>query len=212
LTGRLLLVLFLWHIILLPLILLLFLASFLIFWLELRDRSLHYESAFWLFILSEVMIFGSLFACCFWYDTCHFVKLSDPIEIPLVGSVLLLGSSITVTGFHHLYEYRYSSVLLALTIILGLGFVVLQMVEMDEVYINLFNSAFHATRFCTVGLHFSHVLIGALGLFLVLVLGPISVGYYRSTLITLYWHFVDYIWLLVYTFIYVCFNSRLSVV
>nr|UFQ89055.1 cytochrome c oxidase subunit III [Serendip sp. MZUSP 7987] len=200
-TGVLLISLFLWKIWLLPLVLSLFLLSLVFFWFDLMNSSSHYESAFWLFILSEVMAFGSLLTCCFWFDTCYYINLSSPLEIPFLGCFILLGSSITVTGFHHLISWDWSWVLLLLTILLGIGFVFLQLFEMNEILINILDSSFHASSFCTVGLHFSHVVLGVAGLLTVLVLGAKSAGWYRCTLVTWYWHFVDYIWLFVYTFV-----------
>nr|YP_009733710.1 cytochrome c oxidase subunit 3 [Gangesia oligonchis]QHV34460.1 cytochrome c oxidase subunit 3 [Gangesia oligonchis] len=203
-AGSLLVCLFLWKISVLPIILFLFLVSLMWFWFDLSVVNLHYESAFWLFILSEVMAFGSLLVCCFWFDTCSFISLSSPLEIPFLGCFILLGSSITVTGFHHLIFWEHSWVLLFLTILLGASFVILQLFELNEIFINIFDSSFHASSFCTVGLHFSHVLLGVIGLSFILWLSPLTAGLYRCTLVTWYWHFVDYIWLFVYTFVYVC--------
>nr|UFQ88635.1 cytochrome c oxidase subunit III [Anthocephalum sp. LRP 10372] len=203
-AGLLLVSLFLWEISMLPIVLLMGLVSMLFFWFELSLEDRHYVSAFWLFILSEVMAFGSLLFCCFYFDTCYYLNLSSPLEIPFLGCFVLLGSSITVTGFHHLMDWNWSWVLLVLTIFLGLGFVGLQMAEMNEIGMNIFDSSFHASSFCTVGLHFSHVIIGAVGLIFILSVGVKAAGDYRCTLVTWYWHFVDYIWLFVYTIVYIC--------
>nr|AVN67101.1 cytochrome c oxidase subunit 3 [Dipylidium caninum]UKT60694.1 cytochrome c oxidase subunit 3 [Dipylidium caninum] len=164
----------------------------------------HYESAFWLFILSEVIIFGTLFVSCLYFDRWSYVNLSSALEIPFLGCFLLLGSSVTITAFHHLLGWYWSWVLLLFTVILGLCFVLLQVYEMNEISINIFDSSFHAVSFCVVGLHFSHVLLGVIGLVTILICGVSSVGVYRCTVMTWYWHFVDYIWLFVYMFVYVC--------
>nr|UFQ88275.1 cytochrome c oxidase subunit III [Anthocephalum sp. LRP 10373]UFQ88287.1 cytochrome c oxidase subunit III [Anthocephalum sp. LRP 10374] len=203
-AGLLLVSLFLWQVHVLPIVLVMAVVSILFFWFELSIDNRHYVSAFWLFILSEVMAFGSLLLCCFYFDTCYFLNLSSPLEIPLLGCFVLLGSSITVTGFHHLMDWSWSWILLGLTIFLGISFVGLQMAEMNEITMSIFDSSFHASSFCTVGLHFSHVIIGAVGLLFIMVVGVKSAGEYRCTLVTWYWHFVDYIWLFVYTIVYVC--------
>nr|BAV82562.1 cytochrome c oxidase subunit III [Schistocephalus solidus] len=202
--GLLLISMFLWKLNILIIVLFLLVASIMFFWFDLLNCSSHYESAFWLFILSEVCAFGSLLVSCFWYDTTSFISLSGSLEIPFLGCFLLLGSSISVTGFHHVMFWPFSWVLLLLTIILGSGFVLLQLFEFNEVFINIVDSSFYASCFCTVGLHFIHVLMGVIGLLMVLCLGVLSAGVYRCTLITWYWHFVDYIWLLVYACVYVC--------
>nr|UFQ89067.1 cytochrome c oxidase subunit III [Rhodobothrium cf. paucitesticulare DJM-2021]UFQ89115.1 cytochrome c oxidase subunit III [Rhodobothrium cf. paucitesticulare DJM-2021] len=204
LAGLLLISLFLWNIWLLPFVVLLLISTIVFFWFDLMNNSLHYVSAFWLFIVSEVMAFGSILLCCFWFDTVSFVSLSSPLELPFLGCFILLGSSVTVTGFHHLMGWTWSWILLVLTILLGLSFVVLQLVEMNEITMNILDTSFHASSFCTVGLHFSHVLLGVVGLISILVIGIANSGEYRCTLVTWYWHFVDYIWLFVYTFVYVC--------
>uniref|UniRef100_UPI0023AAB79E hypothetical protein n=1 Tax=Sparganum proliferum TaxID=64606 RepID=UPI0023AAB79E len=195
---------FLWKLNYLLLVLPLIGFSLLFFWFDLLNWDFHYESAFWLFILSEVIAFGSLLVCCFWFDNNSFVGLSGSLEIPFLGCFLLLGSSISITGFHHVMPWSFSWVLLLLTIVLGMGFVGLQLFEFNEVFINLSDSSFYASCFCTVGLHFIHVFLGVIGLSIILCLGVASAGAYRCTLVTWYWHFVDYIWLLVYACVYVC--------
>nr|QCI56251.1 cytochrome c oxidase subunit 3 [Echinococcus canadensis] len=164
----------------------------------------HYESAFWLFVFSEVAIFGSFLVCCLFFDCWSYSSLSSSLEIPFVGCFVLLGSSITVTGFHHLIGWRYCDLFLFVTIVLGLGFVVLQVLEMEEISFNIVDGGFYSSSFCTVGLHFSHVVLGVIGLVTLFLVGSDSFGVYRCTVLTWYWHFVDYIWLLVYTVVYVC--------
>nr|YP_009327971.1 cytochrome c oxidase subunit III [Cladotaenia vulturi]APC62891.1 cytochrome c oxidase subunit III [Cladotaenia vulturi] len=168
------------------------------------DINFHYESAFWLFVLSEFIIFCTLLTCCLIYDVWGSVSLSNSLEIPFVGCFILLGSSITITAFHHLLNWNYSWVFLLFTVLLGILFVFLQVYELNDIGMNIFDSSFYASSFCTVGLHFSHVLLGVVGLFTLLLVGGIKFGVYRCTVLTWYWHFVDYIWLLVYTVVYVC--------
>nr|UFQ88311.1 cytochrome c oxidase subunit III [Spongiobothrium variabile] len=203
-AGVILVSLFLWSTSVLPIIVLMAVFSIIFFWFDLMNTNSHYVSAFWLFILSEIMAFGSILLCCFYFDTVSFVSLSSPLEIPFLGCFVLLGSSVTVTGFHHLMSWDLSWILLLLTIFLGVSFVCLQMIEMNEISMNIFDTSFHASSFCTVGLHFSHVVLGAVGLISILIIGVRKVGEYRCTVVTWYWHFVDYIWLFVYTFVYVC--------
>lgn len=95
--------------------------------------------------------------------------------------------------------------LLLFTVFLGLAFVALQIIELGEAAMNGNDGRFYISSFCTVGLHFIHVLLGVLGLITVLAAGVDAFGVYRCSVITWYWHFVDYIWLFVYTFVYVCY-------
>nr|YP_009519784.1 cytochrome c oxidase subunit III [Paruterina candelabraria]AYD49578.1 cytochrome c oxidase subunit III [Paruterina candelabraria] len=203
-VGLVVLTLFTWKIWMLGLLIFISVVSISIYLYDTLIGVYHYESAFWLFVFSEIMVFGSLLFCCLYFDTFYYINLSSSLEIPFVGCFVLLGSSITVTAFHHLLNWYYSSVFLAVTVILGLSFVVLQICEMDDILVNLFDTSFHASSLCTVGLHFSHVLLGIIGLISLLLVGSDKFGEYRCTVLTWYWHFVDYIWLLVYTIVYVC--------
>nr|YP_007890958.1 cytochrome c oxidase subunit III [Taenia madoquae]BAN15618.1 cytochrome c oxidase subunit 3 [Taenia madoquae] len=203
-VGLFLVGLFLWKINLFLIFLMCAILSIVIFVFDGLGKVFHYESAFWLFVFSEVMIFGSFLTCCLFFDSWSYENLSSSLEIPFVGCFVLLGSSITVTAFHHLLGWKYCDFFLFLTVILGLSFVVLQISEMEDISVNVFDTSFHASSFCTVGLHFSHVLLGVIGLSTILLVGSSNFGVYRCTVLTWYWHFVDYIWLLVYTIVYVC--------
>lgn len=196
--------LFLWKVWFFVVFLVCAIVSIVIFVWDGLGKVFHYESAFWLFVFSEVMIFGRFLMGCLFFDSWSYERLSRSLEIPFVGCFVLLGSSITVTAFHHLLGWKCCDFFLFLTIVLGLSFVALQIFEMEDIGVNAFDSRFHASRFCTVGLHFSHVLLGVIGLSTILLVGRYKFGIYRCTVLTWYWHFVDYIWLLVYTIVYVC--------
>nr|QSV08890.1 cytochrome c oxidase subunit III [Taenia hydatigena] len=203
-VGLFLVGLFLWKVWLTAIFFVCAVFSIIIFVYDGLGKVSHYESAFWLFVFSEVMIFGSFLTCCLFFDSWSYENLSSSLEIPFVGCFVLLGSSITVTAFHHLLGWEYCDFFLFLTVILGLAFVCLQISEMEDINVNIFDTSFYASSFCTVGLHFSHVLLGVIGLTTILIVGSVNFGVYRCTVLTWYWHFVDYIWLIVYTIVYVC--------
>nr|WRY68994.1 cytochrome c oxidase subunit 3 [Cichlidogyrus thurstonae] len=179
--------------------------TILFLWLESASLvNLHYVDSFWMFILSEVLIFGSLLTGCLWFQEYDMISLSDYKEIPLFGCFLLIGSSLTVTSFHHTMHLKEGFFHLIITILLGFGFIGLQMVEFSECPVYIVSSVYHACCFSAVGLHFSHVLIGVIGLINLLFVGVRVFGDYYSTLVVWYWHFVDYVWLFVYTVVYLC--------
>nr|YP_001974722.1 cytochrome c oxidase subunit III [Gyrodactylus derjavinoides]ABX59348.1 cytochrome c oxidase subunit III [Gyrodactylus derjavinoides] len=161
----------------------------------------HYLNGFFLFILSEVLIFASLFVTCLWFRDSNDINISEYNELPLLGSFLLLGSSVTATCYH--LQMNLNSLQLVLTIVLGMLFIILQGVEYDESTVNLFSSVYHASCFTTISLHFSHVLIGLFLLCGLLIYTPKMVKLYYSNLVIWYWHFVGYIWLLVYSVVYI---------
>nr|YP_009756890.1 cytochrome c oxidase subunit III [Capsala pricei]QIK50407.1 cytochrome c oxidase subunit 3 [Capsala pricei] len=190
--------------------LLVFLALFgfstLFLWLE-TDYSacFHFVDGFWLFILSELIVFISLLTTCIWFFEEEASHLSHSDDIPLFGCFLLLSSSVCVTAYHHEFGLSHKiSPNLILCIILGLGFVLLQLFEFSECEVNILSTSYHASCFSTVGLHFSHVVIGLILLSGCFYLKESNLGYYYSTAVVWYWHFVDYIWLLVYIIVYIC--------
>nr|BAV82507.1 cytochrome c oxidase subunit III [Hymenolepis microstoma]BBB87185.1 cytochrome c oxidase subunit 3 [Hymenolepis microstoma] len=196
--------LFMWNMNVLLFVLLCVLVTIFLYTVEMNVFNFSHVSGFWLFLLSEVIIFGTLLFCCLYYDIGYYGNLSSPLELPFLGCFILLGSSIVATSYHHLIWWEWSWINLILTIILGSSFVLLQIFEFEEIMVSLYDTTFHASCFCTVGLHFSHVLLGVIGLITALIVGFDIFGYYRSSVIVWYWHFVDYVWLFVYTFVYVC--------
>nr|YP_010350546.1 cytochrome c oxidase subunit III [Capsala katsuwoni]UOK11870.1 cytochrome c oxidase subunit 3 [Capsala katsuwoni] len=186
----------------------LILFGFSTFFLWLETKSLvvsHFVDGYWLFILSELIVFISLLTCCLWFyedEACH---LSNSDDIPLFGCFLLLSSSICVTAYHHEFGYgKKISLNLLLCIILGIGFVLLQLYEFSECETTILSTTYHASCFSTVGLHFTHVVIGLVLLTGCLLIKENVLGYYYGTTMVWYWHFVDYIWLLVYIVVYIC--------
>ena len=69
--------------------------------------------------------------------------------------------------------------------------------------VTLSSGQFAATLFCTTGFHGCHVLAGVIYLSVTLMLSRRgSWGYNEVEITGLYWHFVDLIWILVFTFVY----------
>jgi cytochrome c oxidase subunit 3 len=111
-------------------------------------------------------------------------RVRDSLEIPLVGCFLLLGSSITITGFHHILSWPNSVVLLIFTIILGAGFIAVQLIEFSGRVPGFGDAGFYSRCLATVGLHFSHVVMGVFGLFYLFLCGGATAGYFRCTVLT----------------------------
>lgn len=75
---------------------------------ESFSNTKHYVRGFWMFILREVMAFGSLFTVCILREEEGVFPLSSFIELPLLGCFLLTGSSITITAYHYFLGSGYS--------------------------------------------------------------------------------------------------------
>nr|YP_009370864.1 cytochrome c oxidase subunit III [Khawia sinensis]ALK26528.1 cytochrome c oxidase subunit III [Khawia sinensis] len=163
-----------------------------------------YYQAFLLFIITELCLFLAFLHSSSWFFSGDWQSISDSLEIPFVGCFLLLGSSIPITGFHHILCWSYSYLFLVHTALLGTGSVFLQVLEFSEASANFNWNWFYGACLSTVGLHFTHVFIGVSLMLGLLVITPPRGGFYYCTLLTWYWHFVDYIWLLVYALVYIC--------
>ena len=93
-------------------------------------------------------------------------------QIPLLNTIILLSSGITVTWAHHrIIENNISQakIRLLLTIILGIYFTMLQAVEYIEARFSIADSIYGASFFIATGFHGIHVLIGTLFLLVCLI-------------------------------------------
>ena len=136
------------------------------------------------------------------------------LAFPLLATIALLSSSATVmlatrslTGGHH---GRFLAAL-ALTIVLGAGFVfatALEWRELIEVHgLTIRTNLFGTTFYSLVGFHAAHVIVGLSMLSLILVLGGLGklrAGHAEKVeMVSWYWHFVDVVWIVVVSVVYV---------
>ena len=175
-----------------------------------------------LFITSEVMFFAGLFAAYFnsrasnspWppEEFAHSLKI-----LPYVGpaTVLLIVSSVTcqiaVHAIRHGNRVRF---LRAMSITLGLGITFLLMQAVDyymlgneePVGLTLSSGIFGTTYYTLTGFHGAHVFGGVIMLAVVLyrgMAGQFSARHHDAVeAASLYWHFVDVVWILLFTILY----------
>lgn len=136
------------------------------------------------------------------------------LEIPIFNSICLFSSSVTIMlAERHIEHNRIKQFGLwwAATIVLGLIFLVgtgaewYKLIYKDGLTIstNLFGTTFYSL----VGLHASHVIFGLIGLSLVLAFtltGHVNEKHTEKIqILALYWHFVDAIWVVVFTVVYI---------
>ncbi len=135
------------------------------------------------------------------------------LGVPLLNTLLLLSSGVTVTIAHHALRAGKRGVLkasLAATFILGFVFVYFQASEYHHAYtelgLTLGTGIYGSTFFMLTGFHGLHVTIGAIML-LVIWLRVMS-GHFTPERhfafegVAWYWHFVDVVWLGLYLFVY----------
>lgn len=172
----------------------------------------------WIFLASDTVLFASVFA------TYIALKDSGPAgmeffakdlyELPLafIMTMLLLTSSLTsVYAMYHLKNYNYNGVRtwMGITVLLGLGFLALEIYEFTH-YVNIgfgyTQSAFSSAFFTLVGMHGVHVVIG-----LIWISGLIfrnsgrGLNLYNAPKFfcaSLYWHFIDVVWVFIFTVVY----------
>nr|UPI55291.1 cytochrome c oxidase subunit III [Mezira sp.] len=173
-----------------------------------------------LFIVSEVLFFVSFFWAFFHSSLAPSVEIGmtwppagiepfNPMEIPLLNTMILLCSGITVTWAHHsLMEgnHSYSTWSLAITIMLGITFSILQGYEYYEASFNIADSVYGSTFFVSTGFHGIHVLIGTTFLSVCLLrhlMCQFSASHHFGfEAAAWYWHFVDVVWLFLYITVY----------
>lgn len=137
-----------------------------------------------------------------------------PWRLPLLNTVLLLCSSVTVTWAHWgLKKNRRVQLCvgLAATIALGIAFLVTQGTEYTEAYqhlgLTLGSGVYGSTFFMLTGFHGLHVTIGTIML-IVIFLRALK-GHFRPDDcfgfegVSWYWHFVDVVWLNLFVFVYI---------
>ncbi|MGA7108637.1 MAG: heme-copper oxidase subunit III [Terracidiphilus sp.] len=138
----------------------------------------------------------------------------EVLELPIFATICLLSSSITVHFAVH--ALRGSNIgrcaaWLAATVLLGSIFIGATAMEWyDLIYhygLTIRTNLFGTTFYSLVGLHASHVLVGLVMLtltFLFAITGKLAqVHSERLEVISIYWHFVDAVWVVVFTVVYI---------
>nr|YP_006575996.1 cytochrome c oxidase subunit III [Tropisternus sp. BYU-CO166]ACZ58510.1 cytochrome c oxidase subunit III [Tropisternus sp. BYU-CO166] len=173
-----------------------------------------------LFITSEVFFFISFFWGFFHSSLAPTIELGmnwppkgiqpfNPMQIPLLNTLILLTSGLTVTWAHHsLMENNYKQGLqgLILTVLLGLYFTALQAYEYIEAPFCISDSVYGSCFFMATGFHGLHVIIGTTFLAVCLYRHYknhfSSIHHFGFEAAAWYWHFVDVVWLFLYISIY----------
>jgi cytochrome c oxidase subunit 3 len=168
-----------------------------------------------LFIASEIMLFGAFFTAYF------FVRVvanppewpPPPYELPVfvagVNTTILVTSSFTVHWALQSIKRGHRAGLqagLVLTLALGWTFLITQMIEYSRVGFTPHTNAFGSTFFGLTGLHGAHVFVGLTILTFMTIRafrGHFSPEAHHGVEIAgIYWHFVDVMWIVVYSTVY----------
>ncbi|WCK56913.1 cytochrome aa3 quinol oxidase subunit III [Aneurinibacillus sp. Ricciae_BoGa-3] len=171
---------------------------------------------FWVFLGAELALFSTLFAT---YLTLHASTAGGPTSRELfevmpfaIETLLLLVSSFTSgLAVHEMRAGRVKGliVLLVITLLLGAGFVGMELNEFIT-YVSrgatLSRSAFLSSFFLLVGTHGAHVTLGIFWMITVVIqlvqrgLTPRTTR--KAFIVSIYWHFLDVVWVFIFTAVY----------
>jgi cytochrome c oxidase subunit 3 len=183
----------------------------------------------WVFLVTEVLFFGGLFATYAVYRSWYpdaFAAASHELDVTLgaINTVVLITSSLTMALAVHaaqLGQRRVLMMFLVVTMILGAAFLGIKSVEYYRKFIEhhipgpsfefekthaRHAQIFFSLYFVMTGLHAVHMVIG-IGIMLVMLWlawrGTITDEYYSPIEISgLYWHFVDIVWIFLFPLLY----------
>ncbi|HTW78655.1 MAG TPA: cytochrome c oxidase subunit 3 [Terracidiphilus sp.] len=135
------------------------------------------------------------------------------LDVPVFNTVCLLSSSITILLAEHAIKHgrmRTFGWWWAATMLLGLEFIAGTAIEWHKLIfedgLSLRTNLFGTTFYSLVGLHATHVIVGLIGLSLIMAFtlaGRVEQRHAeRIQVFSLYWHFVDAVWVVVFTVVY----------
>lgn len=141
-------------------------------------------------------------------------KIIDPYHLPLVNTLLLLASSVTITIAHHALRAnnrKQTIIWLIATVLLGAVFLFYQAEEYIEAYrdlnLKLSSGIYGSTFFMLTGFHGMHVTLGAIMISIITI--RVIRGHFKPEshfgfeAVAWYWHFVDVVWLGLFIFVYI---------
>tara|TARA_R110002110_G_scaffold376568_2_gene586854 strand:- start:367006 stop:367860 length:855 start_codon:yes stop_codon:yes gene_type:complete len=174
-----------------------------------------------LFIISEVMFFAAWFwaffgAALFPTESIGSVwppdgvEVFNPFDLPLLNTMILLTSGFTVTWAHHdirAGNMPHAAKMLGWTVLLGLLFTALQAFEYANAPFGFRDGIYSSTFYMATGFHGFHVIVGTV--FLAVCWFRTAKGQFTADhhfgfeAAAWYWHFVDVVWLFLFSFVYV---------
>ena len=179
---------------------------------------------FILFLASEVMFFGGLFAAYFiaradsavWPPVLSAeqeaagVHLELEFALPFISTILLVLSSVTIQfGVWAIQKGDRSALIrwLIISIVLGLTFLTAQMYDYSQLHFSAGDTIYGTTFYTLTGFHGAHVAGGIIFMMVILVrsmAGQFSASRHEAVeACSFYWHFVDVVWIALFTTLYI---------
>ncbi len=177
-----------------------------------------WKLGFWAFIGSECLFFGTLISTYMVYKGASVAEPypAETLNIPLtsVSTFVLLMSSLAVVlcldGINR-RSRKLALAWLAAVIVLGaafLGFQAYEFIEFVHEGLTIQQNVFGSSFFVLTGFHGAHVSVGVIWLttlFILMARGKLDASpadYLKFEIVGLYWHFVDVVWIVIFTLVY----------
>lgn len=171
---------------------------------------------FWIYLMTDLVIFATLFAAFAVLRTSTFggpsAKELFHIPFALEETFILLTSSFTCSlATYSVFRKKQNQVMFwfAVTIALGLSFLYLELTEFSELTSHGTGpqrSAFLSSYFALVGTHGLHIAVGLLWMLAALVRIPfrglLASDVSRMFRLAYFWHFLDVVWIFIFTVVY----------
>ncbi len=171
---------------------------------------------FWIYLMTDCILFATLFAT---YAVLHTKTFGGPsgadlfsLPFVLAETLILLTSSFTCgLAMHGAEVTRKSKTLFwfGITFLLGVSFLALEIKEFTHLVHegnSWERSAFLSAFFTLVGTHGLHIATGLVWMIILLVPvmkeGVSPTSFRRLTCLKLFWHFLDVVWIFIFTLVY----------
>jgi cytochrome c oxidase subunit 3 len=178
------------------------------------DRTRNARASIWALLISEFMLFFG-FLSSFFFLRSALPAWGPPtgrvydLTLPLVNTVLLLASAATMylsyRAIRQGEQKRFDSLLLV-TMLLGAGFIIGQIIEFSSLGFSIRDGAYASIFLLTMGVHAFHVAVGVLifaAVHLRASMGLLNAQRYLPVeLCAIYWYFVALMWIVIFAILY----------
>lgn len=183
---------------------------------EFKEKLEVAKFGMWVYLMTDLLMFAVLFAC---FAVLRGKTNGGPSESELYSlpfvfaqTMLLLTSSLTV-GMAVLSaksKKLWPTVIsLILTFVMGSLFLVMELYEFSHLISEGYSwqeSASLSSFFALIGMHGLHIFAGLIWLFIIILYilkrGLIPLSLRKLTLFSLFWHFLDIVWIFIFTYVY----------
>lgn len=181
-----------------------------------KEKNERMYLGFWIYLMTDILMFSVFFAvyAVLRGASAGGVTIDKVVNFPLVlNETLILISSSFVVGvavlFARVFDKTKTVLLLLLTAVLGATFLGMELYEFSNLFSEghtYVKSAFLSSFFSLIGFHGLHILTGVIWILLILFYiskkGLTDSMVRKITLLSIFWHFLDIVWIFIFTIVY----------